>query len=76
MKTQSRQRFDRPEDREANDDEADECIDEQAQVEGRRASVLRIGQVSVVLAVEREENVGEVHTAHQESENWVDHVFH
>jgi len=33
MKTQTRQRFDRPEDREANDDEADERVDEQPQVE-------------------------------------------
>ena len=60
MKTQTRQRFDRPEDREASDGELDKCIDEQAQVTGSRASVLRIGKVSVVLAVEREGEIRDV----------------
>ena len=45
-------------------------------MKGRRASVLRIGQVSVVLAVERDEHVGAIYAGDGEAENGIDDVFH
>src|SRR5580700_10776177 len=64
-----------PEDDERDDHEIDQRVDEQPDIDGRRAGFLRNVQGRIVLAVERDENVAEIDAADGKSDDRVDHIL-
>src|SRR6185437_2815686 len=73
---QTGQHLDHPEDGKTYDNEVDDCVDENPKVERRCPRMLGICQSRIVLAIQREEHVGEIDAADYEAENGIDHVLY
>ena len=65
-----------PEDGKADDEEVDDGVDEQAEIQRRRAGMLCIGERGIVLAIQRDEQVGEIDAADRQAKQRVEHVLH
>ena len=65
-----------PEDGEADDEKVDDRVDEQAEVQRGGAGALGIGEVGVVLSVQRDEYVGEIDAADHQPEQRIEHILH
>ena len=68
--------LDQQEDSEGYDQEADDLIEENADVNCRGTRFLRLGQGLIVTARERDEDVGKIDTAQQQADRRHNHVGH